>query len=266
MADVFEKRIRRAEQLSKNWAFATEILRFYALVVEFQRSVHTQLAPAFVEDPEGYFVEPLKTFIPGVCTLIEAHGPPEISRSVAAIRTSAERNIGTQLWLARCDRNILLASKNDFVAEDYAARILLEPFLMRIRVRHAEDKAVAGKEAQCPVCESGPAVSLLREDKAADTVRRTLICPFCSQEWDFARVLCPSCKEERPEKLPRYTAQEIPWMRVEACDSCGQYLKSVDLTQNWEAEPIVDELASTPLDVIAREHGYTKIAPNLAGI
>ena len=64
----------------------------------------------------------------------------------------------------------------------------------------------------------------------------------------------------------RYTAQEIPWMRVEACDSCKKYLKSVDLTLNWEAEPIVDELASTPLDVIAREHGYTKIAPNLAGI
>jgi hypothetical protein len=34
---------------------------------------------------------------------------------------------------------------------------------------------------------------------------------------------------------------------------------------NWDAEPVVDELASTPLDVIAREHGYTKIAPNLAG-
>jgi formate dehydrogenase maturation protein FdhE len=55
-------------------------------------------------------------------------------------------------------------------------------------------------------------------------------------------------------------------MRVEACDSCGKYLKSVDLTLNWDAEPVVDELASTPLDVIAHEHGYVKIAPNLAGI
>ena len=73
-------------------------------------------------------------------------------------------------------------------------------------------------------------------------------------------------REEKPEKLPRYTAQEIPWMRVEACDSCGKYLKSVDLTLNWDAEPVVDELASTPLDVIAHEHGYAKIAPNLAGI
>jgi FdhE protein len=111
-----------------------------------------------------------------------------------------------------------------------------------------------------------PLASVLREDKQADTVRRSLLCSLCGAEWGFPRVLCPACREERPDKLPRYTAQEIPWMRVEACDTCGKYLKSVDLTQNWEAEPLVDELASTPLDVIAREHGYTKIAPNLAGI
>ena len=66
--------------------------------------------------------------------------------------------------------------------------------------------------------------------------------------------------------MPRYTAQEIPWVRVEACDSCMKYLKAVDLTKNPDAEPIVDELASTPLDIIARERGYTKLVPNLAGV
>jgi formate dehydrogenase maturation protein FdhE len=45
-----------------------------------------------------------------------------------------------------------------------------------------------------------------------------------------------------------------------------KFVKSVDLTINWDAEPIVDELASTPLDVLAHEHGYTKLATNLAGI
>ena len=109
-------------------------------------------------------------------------------------------------------------------------------------------------------------MSVLREDKAAETVRRSLVCFYCFLEWEFPRTLCPSCPEDKPEKLPRYTAQEIPWMRVEACDSCKKYVKSVDLTLNWEADPIVDELASTPLDVIARDHGYAKLTPNLAGI
>ena len=49
-------------------------------------------------------------------------------------------------------------------------------------------------------------------------------------------------------------------------ESSRKDLKSVDLTLNWDAEPVVDELASTPLDVIARERGDTKIAPNPAGI
>jgi FdhE protein len=79
-------------------------------------------------------------------------------------------------------------------------------------------------------------------------------------------VVCPRCREERPEKLPRYTAQEIPWMRVEACDTCRTYLKSADLTVNAHVEPVVDELASVPLDVIAREAGYSKLAANLAGV
>ena len=138
----------------------------------------------------------------------------------------------------------------------------------RLRARSDSRKEIAPPDPSgtCPFCGKAPAVGVLREDKAAETVRRSLICSLCSLEWDYPRVMCPGCHEEKPEKLPRYTAQEIPWMRVEACDTCKKYIKSVDLTLNWDAEPVVDELASTPLDVIAHEHGYTKIAPTLSGI
>lgn len=118
----------------------------------------------------------------------------------------------------------------------------------------------------CPRCAAAPQLAVLREDPAAETVRRTLLCSACAEEWAFPRVLCPNCREEQPEKLVRLTAQEIPWVRVEACDSCKTYLKAVDLTKCPEAEPVVDELASLPLDLIAREQGYTKIVPNLAGL
>ena len=95
---------------------------------------------------------------------------------------------------------------------------------------------------------------------------RSLLCSLCSLEWGFPRVLCPGCREEEPEKLPRFTAQEIPWLRAEACDTCGRYLKAVNLTRNPEAVPIIDELASTPLDVLANGEGYVKLEPNLCGI
>lgn len=120
-------------------------------------------------------------------------------------------------------------------------------------------------EGRCPACNRPPLVSILREDKSAETVRRTLLCSGCLGEWDFPRVVCPECREERPEKLPRFTAEEIPWIRVEACELCRKYLKSVDLSKHPEADPLVDDLGSTPLDIIARERGYSKISPNLAG-
>jgi FdhE protein len=55
-------------------------------------------------------------------------------------------------------------------------------------------------------------------------------------------------------------------MRVECCDACHAYIKSVDLTKNGLADPLVDELASVPLDLWAQEHGYAKLHPNLLGL
>jgi FdhE protein len=55
-------------------------------------------------------------------------------------------------------------------------------------------------------------------------------------------------------------------VRLECCDACRTYIKSVDLTKNGLADPLVDELASVPLDLWAREHGYDKLRPNLLGL
>jgi FdhE protein len=111
-----------------------------------------------------------------------------------------------------------------------------------------------------------PAVAVLREDPEAVAVRRSLVCALCAEERAHPRLACPSCGEEDPAKLPRFTAREIPWIRIDACDACRTYLKAVDLSREPEAEPVVDELASTPLDLIAREKGYAKLTPNLAGL
>ena len=55
-------------------------------------------------------------------------------------------------------------------------------------------------------------------------------------------------------------------MRVEACDTCRHYLKGIDLTRLGIAVPLVDEVASAPLDLWADEHGYVKIELNLVGL
>jgi len=60
-----------------------------------------------------------------------------------------------------------------------------------------------------------------------------------------------------------YTAEDFEHVRVECCDSCQRYLKTVDLTKSGLAEPLVDEIAAVPLDLWAQERGYTKLQSNL---
>jgi FdhE protein len=68
------------------------------------------------------------------------------------------------------------------------------------------------------------------------------------------------------DKLPVYTAEELPHVRVEACDTCHSYIKTIDLTKDGHAVPVVDELAAIPLSLWAVEKGYVKVSPNLLGV
>ena len=90
-----------------------------------------------------------------------------------------------------------------------------------------------------------------------------MICSFCLAEWQFRRILCPSCGEENNAKLPVFTAAELEHVRVECCDTCKHYLKTVDLTRNGLANPVIDEMAAVQLDLWAQEHGYSKLQLNL---
>ena len=115
----------------------------------------------------------------------------------------------------------------------------------------------------CPVCGARPQLAVLRPE--GDGGKRFLMCSFCITEWEFRRVLCPVCGQEDHTKLPRYTAEGIPNVRVEACETCHSYLKSVDLTVDGHAVPLVDEVATVPLDLWAMENGFQKIRRNLMG-
>ena len=118
--------------------------------------------------------------------------------------------------------------------------------------------------ALCPFCNRKPGFGVLRQ--MGDGAARSLVCPFCLAEWEFRRLVCPGCGEEDDRKLPVFTASEFDYIRVECCDACKTYVKTVDLTKNGRAEPLVDELASAPLDLWARGQGYAKLQNNLLGM
>src|SRR5262249_42626795 len=148
-------------------------------------------------------------------------------------------------------------------AEDFFARTFLEPYAEHL-ARRATIHEDGVRASTCPFCDARPRVGVLRPE--GNGAKRSLLCSLCSTEWDYRRIVCPACGEETIDKLPIYTASEFDYVRVECCDTCKTYIKTVDLTKNGLAIPVVDELATIPLDLWAQEKGYAKLEPSLLGM
>lgn len=169
-----------------------------------------------------------------------------------------------------CMKTLLDVVRRTAPAPMLAPDGLVQAFCERVLIQaDAEERAYAatiqsGVQPMCPFCGEKPVAAVLRPE--SDGGKRFLICSQCFTEWEFRRLLCPNCGEEDKDKLPVYTAEAFPYVRVEACDSCHVYLKAIDLTKNGLAVPEIDELATPALDLWAGEQGYTKLQVNLFGL
>jgi FdhE protein len=261
MADsAWQQRIRRAESLAKHHAFAKEILGFYIQVARFQEQLYRRLTSIGVsvslagrlESPE--LLASFSQFL----ALVQSNGPEQLAQVARELRSASDANISDLLhavWI-----NATEAPSN---SEQFLAFAFLQPCaeLVRSQSRLQTQNYTL---SLCPLCNRKPALGVLRQ--MGDGGQRNLVCGFCLTEWEFRRIICPGCGEEKPDKIPVYTAETIPHIRVECCDTCQTYIKSIDLTKNGLADPLVDELASVPLDLWAQEHGYEKLHPNLLGM
>jgi hypothetical protein len=260
MTSVWERRRHRAGELRRLWPFARQSMDFIIEVLDFQRALAARLPERLPEDPAF-----LAASMPPLLELAARHGPGELAVAARRWMEQSPEIRGEAL------RSFWRRETTDGArapAADLFARAVLQPYAMALESSRAagaggaaEDAAAAA--ATCPVCAHPPGLSILREDGASGAVERSLACSLCAREWSFARIRCPACLEERPGKLPRYSAEDFPWLRIEACAACGRYLKAIDLAKSPAAEPTIDELASIPLDLIARHHGHTKLTPNL---
>jgi FdhE protein len=109
-------------------------------------------------------------------------------------------------------------------------------------------------------------VSILEVADTADGSSRRLQCASCLSAWEYRRILCPSCGNEDERTLGYYESPTFPHVRVDTCEQCGRYIKTVDLRRLGLAVPLIDEVAAAPLDVWASERGYEKIELNLVGL
>ncbi len=107
----------------------------------------------------------------------------------------------------------------------------------------------------CPICGSLPLISSLNEKEGF----RHATCSFCRHDYRIKRIACPVCGEEEQEKLTYFTVEEEPGFRVDVCDSCKTYIKTIDFRElDRIAIPVLDDLDSLALDYVAAGQGYKR--------
>ncbi len=255
-----QRRIARAEELATQYPSAGEILRFFVPVTRFQNASYGSAENVFKNQRQSIsFEQPLMVGVadrfPGFLALVEEIGPGPVAAAARELRSQtagSQRELLSAFWTRT---GTPLMEDHEFFA-----RALLQPYAEFVRER-AGKQHTGPTPCLCPFCARRPGVGVLRP--LGDGGQRSLVCSFCLGEWEFRRIVCPGCGEEDHAKLPVYTAAEFEHVRVECCDSCRQYIKTVDLTRNGLADPVVDEIASIPLDLWAQDHGYAKLQVNL---
>jgi FdhE protein len=258
----WEQRISRARHLAVTYPAAAEFLNFYALLTGFQRALISRRASGFPAALEGCSVhdllrqQPILEELPGFLSWLSTVAPASLAAGAIDMRA-----LDKQDWQRLVDA--YLARRAELIPPHaiFVIEMLLQPlaeFAARVSRAHLTG---AADSPRCPACGDRPVVGVLREE--GHGARRSLICGFCATEWDFRRAMCPACGEERFEALAIYTSDQYPHVRIEACDTCRRYLKTVDLTRDGHAVPVVDDVATVSMDLWAEEQDYTRLRANL---
>jgi FdhE protein len=277
----WDERMTRARELAAELSPAAEILTFYAGLAEYQGSLGrrasqirlkpdpTRVTSDFVQTVD---LDAASAAVPDFLEWLQGRAPEPLARAATAARR-LERQEWRHLMYRRLTQPDDEIGGPDKVrpseADDamtFVVEAVLQPFAEAAAIERQADgrlkqRASGVRASRCPICSGRPGVGILREE--GHGAKRTLLCALCLNEWEFLRVVCPACDEQRFDALPVYTADVFAHVRIDGCDSCRRYLKTVDLTKNGLAVPLVDDIASVALDLWAHEQGYRRLRANL---
>jgi len=272
----WDQRIARAQALAATHPFAAEGLRFYEHIAGFQKSLYAQLESGNgagnagkQSRAAGSLRDELELFrlLPWFASFLGFIGdvaPPPLASEAATLSAAGAprwEEVLDEFWRSDGQGEVPLTE-----AETFFAWTFLQPYAEHLADNTAPLE-IHDTPPLCPLCNAPPQVGVLRP--LGDGGKRSLVCSLCATEWDFRRIVCPACGEENVDKLPVFAAEvddDLSYIRVEACDTCHHYLKTIDMTKNGHAVPVVDELAAIPLSLWATDKGYSKLVANLLGV
>lgn len=262
MRETWDVRIDRANRLAGTDEGVGPLLTFYSRLLGLQRDIANLVTGEGQPRLTGSLAQDKGLLRPGLPPFLEAieHSGPELLAREARVLLNRPES-------ARDD--LLVESWRNPSDQQFFAKAVLQPYAEALAAAGVPpvDRHLSRADNCCPFCGGMPQLSILQSSGGSlEGGGRGLLCATCLTVWPFRRVLCAHCGEEEERKLGYFQSPEIEHLRIDACDTCRHYLKSVDLTKLGIAVPIVDEVAGAALDLWALDRGYHKIELNLVGL
>jgi len=114
----------------------------------------------------------------------------------------------------------------------------------------------------CPFCGLHPAAAV-----ATPGSDRRLLCVLCGGRWTMTGSACPTCGEERTDRLRVLASPEVGPASLEACDSCGFAVKVFADSALTSGPPLAMEILTFRLDLVAeRDEGVRRDPVALAAV
>ena len=131
----------------------------------------------------------------------------------------------------------------------------LRPELESVAQKYGEIVEKSGwSEGYCPICGKEPKIGEIRNEEEG---KRYLFCHQCGFKWYFHRIKCPFCGNEEQHSLAYFEVEGEERYRVDVCNKCRRYIKTVELTKSSEEPNLdVEDIATLHLDMIAYDEGY----------
>ena len=136
---------------------------------------------------------------------------------------------------------------------DQVLTLAMRPFLSRC-AEVLQQRAELGlwTHSHCALCGGEPDFSVI-----TPAAERHLICGRCGLRWKFEPLTCPYCRNSDRSRITSFATTDGQY-RVYACDVCNRYLKSYDGRRAARpVMPVVDTIATLPLDAAAIQRGYS---------
>jgi FdhE protein len=286
MIKSLEQRMKLIELLKgKNPAYA-ELLGFYEKIFEAQEAEKTDIPVAALHLPnnvknlqtsEGFPLIDRKDFIldiPSCVRLFESlcriskNANDKMRENIQAIEEASAINaLNLRELLKRHSDESYLNS----IAEEFSIDRAILLFLIHSSIQPSLSANVEQLKDQvdlknwlrgyCPVCGSSPQISELKDEG-----KRFFLCSFCRFQWPSERLKCPYCENADHEKLQYLYEEGQETHRVDVCDNCKQYIKTVDSRKlDYEPDLPLEDIMTIHLDILASEKGYKRPVPNLWG-